>query len=80
VDLLAALAAHRHEAVVGDVMRREFALVDSHEMLDAAFIRLQRGQVHTGPVVHGGRLVGLLTMDNIGEFVAVQAALQPARA
>jgi Zn-dependent protease/CBS domain-containing protein len=79
-DLLAALAAHRHDAVVADVMRQEFALVDSHEMLDVAFTRLQQGQVHTGPVVHGGRLVGLLTMDNIGEFVAVQAALQPARA
>jgi len=75
-DLLAALAGQRHEASVTDVMRREFAAVDSHEMLDVAFARLQQGDVRTAPVTHGGRLVGLVTMENIGEFVAVQAALE----
>lgn len=76
VDLIAALAAQRHEASVGEVMRREFTMVDSHEMLDRAFARVQRSQVHTAPVTHDGRLVGLITMDNIGEFVAVQGALE----
>jgi len=75
-DLLAALAALRHDASVIDVMRREFAAVDSHEMLDVAFARLQQGEVRTAPVTHSGRLVGLVTMENIGEFVAVQAALE----
>jgi predicted transcriptional regulator len=79
-DLIAALAAQRHEASVGEVMRREFAMVDSHEMLDRAFARLQRGQVHTAPVMHDRRLVGLITMDNIGEFVAVQGALEAVEA
>lgn len=78
-DLLAALARQRHETAVADVMRPEFATVDSHEMLEVAFARLQRNEVHTAPVMHRGRLVGLLTMENIGEFVAVQAVLEPAR-
>ncbi|MDQ7842775.1 MAG: site-2 protease family protein [Armatimonadota bacterium] len=77
-DLLAALAGQRHEAAVAEVMRREFYSVDSHEMLDLAFARLQQGQIRTAPVIHGGRLVGLVTMENIGEFVAVQAALEMA--
>jgi hypothetical protein len=31
------------------------------------------------PVVHGGQLVGMLTMDNVGEFLTIQAALRRAR-
>lgn len=79
-DLLAALAGQRHEAFVADVMRREVTALDSHEMLDVAFARLQQGQVRMAPVMHNGALVGLVTMDNIGEFVAVQAALEAVRA
>lgn len=29
----------------------------------------------TLPVTHNGRLIGLVTMDNVGEFVMVQAAV-----
>jgi hypothetical protein len=28
------------------------------------------------PVVHEGRLTGLLTMDNLGEYFLIQAALK----
>jgi hypothetical protein len=31
------------------------------------------------PVLHDGHLVGLLTMDNVGEFLMVQAALRQAQ-
>jgi CBS-domain-containing membrane protein len=59
-------------------MQREFRVADSHEMLEVAFSRLQSCACHTLPVVHGERLVGLLTMDNLGEFVRVQSALRAA--
>ena len=36
--------------------------------------RLQDRTCHTLPVEHGGRLVGLLVMDNVGEFLAIRAA------
>jgi Zn-dependent protease/CBS domain-containing protein len=74
-DLLAALAKLGQDARVVDVMRREFQVTDSHEMLGAAFSRLQACACHTLPVTHGERLVGLLTMDNVGEFLRVQAAI-----
>jgi CBS domain-containing protein len=74
-DLLIALAQRGQGTPVVDVMRREFQAVDSSEMLETAFARLQTCECHSVPVVHGGRLVGLITMDNVGEFVAIQAAL-----
>jgi Zn-dependent protease/predicted transcriptional regulator len=74
-DLLIALAQRGQETPVADVMRREFQTVDSSEMLETVFARLQTCECHTLPVVHRGRLVGLVTMDNVGEFVAIQSAL-----
>jgi CBS-domain-containing membrane protein len=74
-DLLTALAQRGQEVAVRDVMQREFQVVDSGDMLESAMQRLQECACHTLPVQHGGRMVGLLTMDNVGEFVAIQAAL-----
>jgi Zn-dependent protease/CBS domain-containing protein len=83
-DLPGVLARRGPGAPVVDVMRRDFETVDSHEMLDIAFRRLQACECHTVPVLHNGLLVGLVTMDNVGEFLSVQAALgergrEPAR-
>ncbi|MBI4526774.1 MAG: site-2 protease family protein [Deltaproteobacteria bacterium] len=79
-DLLIGLARRGQETPVVDVMRREFQTVDSSETLETAFARLQTCECHTLPVVHSGQLVGLITMDNVGEFVAIQAALVQRRA
>jgi hypothetical protein len=56
-------------------MDRNFQDVDSHEMLEIVLARLQECQCHTLPVTHQNVLVGLMTMDNIGEFFSLQAAL-----
>lgn len=74
-DLLTALTRLGEDARVGDLMQREFQVTDSHDMLEVAFSRLQACACHTLPVTHGERLVGLLTMDNVGEFLRVQAAM-----
>lgn len=75
-ELLAALGRLGVEARVADVMRRDFIVADSADMLEPVSLRLQECQCHTIPVVDGGRLVGLVTMDNIGEFLMVQSALR----
>jgi Zn-dependent protease/predicted transcriptional regulator len=77
-SLIPALTRSGTEARVGDVMQRDFSVADSHEMLEAAFARLQTCSCHTLSVVHDGRLVGLLTMGDVGEFLRVQAALTAA--
>jgi len=78
-DLLTALPQRGQGVAVFEVMQREFQLVDSSDMLETAMQRLQECACHTLPVQHGGRVVGLLTMDNVGEFVAIQAALSGTR-
>ena len=74
-DLLVALAKEGQTARVGDTMQTEIQIVEAQEMLEGAFIRLQHCQCRTAPVMDRGRLVGILTMDNVGELVAIQAAL-----
>jgi Zn-dependent protease/CBS domain-containing protein len=74
-DLIGALSAQHLQRPVAEVMQREFQVADSSDMLEGAMERLQACACHTLPVVHDGRLVGLVTMDNIGEFVLIHAAL-----
>src|SRR5712691_4865049 len=79
-DVLKALAHRGQDWRVGDIMRRDFQVVDAGEMLEAAFARLQTCACHALPVTSRGALVGLVTMDNLGEFLLIQSALRPARA
>ncbi len=74
-DLLTALARRDQQSPVSAIMQRDFAVAHASDMLDSAFQRLQGHTCHTMPVVGGGTLIGLLTMDNVGEFVSIQAAL-----
>jgi predicted transcriptional regulator len=74
-NLLQAVAKQGPQTVVADVMEREFEVVDPGEMLEVAFNRLQRCPCRTVPVVQGGRLIGLITAENIGEFLMIQSAL-----
>ncbi len=74
-DLLRALTQQGQAALVADVMRRDFQLVDPTEMLETAFARLEACDCHTLPVTRNGQLVGLVTMENVGEFIMIQAAL-----
>ncbi len=74
-DLLGALARQGPGVRVSDVMQREFEILDAAEMLETAFRRLTACRCNTAPVSFHGRLVGLVTMDNIGEFMSIQGAL-----
>ena len=76
-DLFAALAK-RTGGAVEQIMRREFLTADSHDMLEESFRKLQGYACQTLPVLHGGKLVGLVTVDNVGEFLMIQAARRAA--
>jgi Zn-dependent protease/predicted transcriptional regulator len=75
-NLLTGLAQRGPETLVADVMQREFEVIDSHEMLEVAFARLQTCQCQTVPVMHQGQMVGLVTQDNVGEFLMIHGALR----
>jgi len=74
-NLMNALAQGRQDTPVSEVMQRDFEVVDAGDMLELAFARLQSCGCQTLPVVRNGRLVGLLTADNVGEFLMIQTAL-----
>jgi Zn-dependent protease len=73
--LLSGLAKHGRESLVADSMDRSFKTADPLEAAEGAVTRLQTSRSHALPVVRDGRLEGVLTMDNVGEFVMIEAAL-----
>ena len=75
-DLLKALSAPNRDSTVSSAMQENFVTVDSLEMLEIAFARLKDCDCHTLPVTLDGKLVGLMTMDNLGEYMRIQGALR----
>ena len=75
-DLLKALAERGQNASVAEAMQREFQTADPSDELEKVLARLRECGCHTLPVVRGRELLGVLTMDNIGEFLLVQSALR----
>jgi Zn-dependent protease/CBS domain-containing protein len=59
-------------------MNRDFVTVDSHEMLEQALAIMRAANSRSVPVIHDGLLVGLLTMDHVGELLMLQTALRQA--
>jgi Zn-dependent protease/predicted transcriptional regulator len=74
-----ALTQHGQSAPVMDFIRRELPEVDSHEMLELALMRLQESGAKTLPVMHAGQFVGLITAENITEFLMIRSALKMAQ-
>ena len=74
-EMLRALQSSGPETAVGDAMQTEFTTAERGEMMEKVLLRLQTCNCRTLPVTDHGRLVGLVTMENVGEFLQIQAAL-----
>ena len=74
-DLVKALTDGRREAVVGDIMWRECSPVSGSDDLASTLESMGANQCSTTPVVLGGQVIGLLTLENIGELIMVNSAL-----
>lgn len=74
-DLIKGLADGRRDSMVAEVMNRECGPVDEAADLTPALEEMSRNQRAIAPVMSGGRLVGLLTMENIGELMMVSSSL-----
>ncbi len=75
-NLVAGLVQHGTEQLVTTVMQREFDTAESNEMLEAVLQRLAASPSRVMPVLQDGSLVGLVTTDNLGEYLMIQNALQ----
>ena len=78
-DVLRALTEGRREARVGDLMRQICHAVDDLDMLETTYQRMQEGQCPVLPVLRAGSLVGLITLENIAEWMMIQSALAAGR-
>ncbi len=78
-DMVRTLARQGSSVRVRDAMRRDVPTVDSHDMLEKALQTLAQSNGRSIPVEHNGQLVGMLTMENVGEFIAIQTALRQAK-
>jgi Zn-dependent protease/CBS domain-containing protein len=72
-DLVKALTQRGRTAVVAESIR-ECPVAEASEMLETVLGRLQGRDCHTIPVLEHGALIGLVTMDNVGEFLMIHAA------
>ena len=75
-DLLRALAERGLQAPVTAAMHKDFQMAAVDEPVETALARLQGCGCQAIPVVRGRELLGVLTLDNVGEYMMVQAALR----
>jgi predicted transcriptional regulator len=78
-DLITALATHGSGYRVADAMRKDFDTAEPSESLEAVFTRITPSQDYTIPVTEDGRLVGLLTSENLAELFMLRTALEQSR-
>jgi Zn-dependent protease len=74
--LIQALSRHDRSEPVEAFADEPCFLAEDDEMLEDVFIKMNESQCSTVPVVKGGNLVGLLTLENVGEMVMVASALE----
>jgi len=69
-----------HDSRVRDMMQADCGTVEDGEMLDKTFMRMRAGGCSSLPVVHDGRLVGLVTLENVGELMLIHSGSPRGRA
>ena len=78
-DMIATLAGGEAHASVREAMSEDFPVASPMEPLHSVFTRLHDTQAATVPIVENGRLVGLITLENMTEYMMVHAALSEAK-
>ncbi|PSQ74650.1 MAG: site-2 protease family protein, partial [Bacteroidetes bacterium QH_9_64_21] len=74
-ELIQALSDHDRDTPVAEVADREFFTTDPGAPLDEVFQQMNAQSCSTVPVEQGDQLVGLLTLENVGELIMVSSAL-----
>ncbi len=77
-DLVRGLSEGGRDAKVQSYMRPDCQLVSADDPLEKVLTRMQQAECTTFPVMNEGRLIGLLTRENVSELVMVNTALSEA--
>ncbi len=78
-DLLGALVKQGEAGQVGQVMQTALEVAHPTEMLDTVLARLQASGSHALPVTRGDAVVGLVTLENLAEYLTFRSALRKPR-
>ncbi len=79
-DFLVALTQRGQNVAISAIMRSDPPAVDSYEMVESALMRIQESGIPALPVTHSGQLVGIVTAENITEYLMIRSALKASRA
>lgn len=75
-QLIQSLSDHDRGTPVSEVADDNFITVDPGAPLDQVFQQMSTSNASTVPVVDDDQLIGLLTLENVGELIMVSSALQ----
>lgn len=75
-QLIEGLRTYGRDHRVAEVVTAPCPTVTPGMMLDEAFQTMQQSEYSTIPVVEDGALVGLLSLENVGELLMVRSALK----
>lgn len=74
-EIIRALAQQGKETLVFNVMHRDVPMLQENDLLESVAARFEASGLSTLPVTEQGKLIGLLTLENIGEFMMIRSAL-----
>jgi signal-transduction protein with cAMP-binding, CBS, and nucleotidyltransferase domain len=75
-DLIASLRQGRRRIPVAEVMTRQCGSVEDSALLEGVFREMHRVGCTSVPVLRRGELVGLVSLENIGEWLMIQSAVR----
>jgi len=73
-DLLEALSRHDAREAVASIVRKDTVSVEATEMMDAVVAKLNECRCDLLPVTREGKVVGVVTTDNLGAFMRLREA------
>ncbi|NIP29993.1 MAG: CBS domain-containing protein [Candidatus Dadabacteria bacterium] len=74
-NMLRGLSEKGAQAPVTQFMTSNYETIEEFDMLETVFLKLQDSECRTIPVINKSNLVGIFTMENLGEFLSIQNAM-----
>jgi Zn-dependent protease/CBS domain-containing protein len=74
-EIVSGLATHRVDTLIEQVMNKEVARISADTLLTDAIEKMKAAADGLFPVYRGSELAGVINMDNVTEYLAIQKAL-----
>lgn len=78
-DLTTAIAEGQLHQPVKEIMRKDCRGVEANAMLDETFAAMREETCPAMPVLSNGEIIGVVNLENIGEWMMIQSATQETR-